>query len=256
MHPNPASLDPECLRGGIAVVIDLIRASTTIVYALGHGAVAMIPCESLEDALLEKQRCAGRLAGGERGGLKPRDFDLGNSPSEYTGDHVRGRIIAFTTTNGTRAMRRSALAHRLLVGSFANLNAVVEYVLAPQNCDRAVHIVCAGVNDGPSHEDTLCAGAFVRALMLARPEYDFDTIACAAAAEWDDHGSTMTRLRQALEGSPGGQNLSLVGLLGDLPAILAWDAHAVVPALDSASSVLLNFRRPGPPPRVFLPCPG
>jgi 2-phosphosulfolactate phosphatase len=238
------------------VVVDLIRASTTMAFAFGSGAVAVIPCESLEDAILEKRRCAGRLAGGERGGLKPDGFDLGNSPSEYTCDRVRGRIIAFTTTNGTLAMRRAGLAHRLLVGSFANLNAVVEYALAPERADRAVHIVCAGVNNGPSHADTLCAGAFASAFLSARPEYRFDSGARAAEAEWDKHGRTMRGLQEALKDSPGGRNLGSVGLLRDLSAVLAWDAHAVVPELDPASCAILNVRQPGPPPRVYLARPG
>src|SRR5262245_1177144 len=114
--------DPDQLAGGIAVMIDVLRASTTINQALAAGAKEVLPCLEIDDAQrLAAELPAGTyLLGGERRGGKIEGFDLGNSPSEYSPANVAGKSIVFTTTNGTRAIHTSRLAHAVLVGSFTN----------------------------------------------------------------------------------------------------------------------------------------
>ena len=94
------------LAGVTAIVLDVVRASTTIAAALAGGARAVVPVATPEEArALRGKRDAGSvLVGGERGGAPPPGFDHGNSPAEYTPDRVRGRTVVFTTTNGTRAL--------------------------------------------------------------------------------------------------------------------------------------------------------
>src|SRR5437868_6038312 len=117
VHFLPALADPEELRDATAVVIDLLRASTTICYALAAGAREVIPCLEVDDA----RRTAADLAasppvlGGERKGIRIEGFDLGNSPDEYRPDTVGGRTVVFTTTNGTAAMQRCRPARRVLI---------------------------------------------------------------------------------------------------------------------------------------------
>ena len=148
----------EDLRGGIAVVIDLLRATTTIIAGLAGGARSVLPCGDIETA---KRVAAGFpvgsvLLGGERGGVRIEGFDLDNSPLAYTAERVGGKIIVFTTTNGTAALLRSQAADRVLVGSLVNRRAVARAIAAD---DSSVHVVCAGTDGHVTAEDVLAAGA-------------------------------------------------------------------------------------------------
>src|SRR5579872_6883168 len=143
VHLLPSLFEPCDLRGGIAVVIDVLRATSTIVHALAAGATCVVPCGEIEEARrLAAQATPGEvLLAGERDGLRISGFDLGNSPSEYTPARVRGKTIAFTTTNGTRALIRAQEARRLFTGSFSKLTSVVKLAAAETG---PVHLVCAG----------------------------------------------------------------------------------------------------------------
>ena len=106
VHALPKLVEPKDLADGTVVVIDVLRASTTIIAALEAGAVEVIPCLEIDDA----RRVAAQfpaeevILGGERQGLPIEGFDLGNSPEDYTPYAVAGKTLVFTTTNGTRAM--------------------------------------------------------------------------------------------------------------------------------------------------------
>src|ERR1700704_4777335 len=113
------------------VVLDILRATTTMMTALANGAEAIIPVSEISEALAIKQQRPEVLLAGERNGLRIRanqtggiDFDLGNSPREFLPEKVRGKTIVMTTTNGTRALRACVHAEAVLVGSFLNLRAV------------------------------------------------------------------------------------------------------------------------------------
>ena len=99
-------VEPAELAGATAVVIDVLRAGTTIVYALAAGAEQVVPCLEVADAraMVEQFPAGTALLGGERQGLPIEGFDLGNSPDEYEPARVAGKTIVLTTTNGTRAM--------------------------------------------------------------------------------------------------------------------------------------------------------
>jgi 2-phosphosulfolactate phosphatase len=146
------------------VVFDILRATSTIVTALGNGAAALVPVAEISEALAWRARQPGVLLAGERNGLRIRsaqtggaDFDLGNSPREFTADVVRGKTIVTTTTNGTRALRACAPAQTVLVGSFLNLAATARRLreLAPEN----LLLVCSGTGEQAAMEDALAAGA-------------------------------------------------------------------------------------------------
>jgi 2-phosphosulfolactate phosphatase len=156
VHLLPDLVDEAELAGATVVVIDVLRATTTITYALAAGAREVVPCLEIEDARQVARRFQGGevLLGGERGGVKIEGFDLGNSPEEYSPEAVRGRSIAFTTTNGTRAMLRCRQAKRVLVGAIVNLSAVANAMVRDEN----IHLVCAGTEGEVSFEDTLVAG--------------------------------------------------------------------------------------------------
>jgi 2-phosphosulfolactate phosphatase len=222
----PEWCSPERLAGGVAVVIDVLRATTTIVHALAAGCTAVCPCAEVEEARqLAGQMRAGRvLLGGERDGKPLPGFDLGNSPGEYTPCLCRGNTLVLTTTNGTRALLRALPAARVLVAAFANYSAVCEQLRAER---RPVHILCAGNAGEVALEDTLLAGALVDFLS----EADEVCLNDAARLAWDcfeNHGQI---LEGALEVSAGGVRLHDLGYDDDIRAAARVDVFALVPEL-------------------------
>jgi 2-phosphosulfolactate phosphatase len=137
--------------------------------ALSNGAAEIIPVSEIPGAVGLRSNDPKLLLAGERGGLRINatqsggvDFDFGNSPREFNADKVRGRRIAITTTNGTRALRACAHAGEIYIGSFLNLSALAARIGASAHAN--VLIVCAGTAEEASLEDTLAAGALCEAL--------------------------------------------------------------------------------------------
>jgi len=157
------------LRDAVCVVFDVLRATSTFVTALQNGAKAVVPVSEISEALAWRQKEPAVLLGGERDGVTIRadltcgvDFDLGNSPREYTPEKVRGKTIVSTTTNGTRALRACAGAQTVLAASFLNLTATVAFIKKLQPV-RVVP-VCAGTHENTALEDVLAAGALCEML--------------------------------------------------------------------------------------------
>jgi 2-phosphosulfolactate phosphatase len=151
------------------VVFDVLRATSSMAVALNNGARAMLPVASIPEALAIRSQRADVLLAGEREGVRiPAgltggiEFDLGNSPREFTPEVVGGKTIAMTTTNGTRALRATAHAARTLVASFLNLRATADWLV--NEAASQLILVCAGTWEEPAYEDTLCAGALCELL--------------------------------------------------------------------------------------------
>jgi len=225
VHLLPSLFEASNLRGGIAVVIDILRASTTITHALANDASQIIPCETVDEAHLRAERGESLLLGGERGGEIIDGFDLGNSPTAYSQDAVAGRTVAFTTTNGTRALLRSAQAARILVGSFANLNAVVSLLTSSE---EPIHLVCAGTDGFISTEDTLFAGAVCDALDLAG-EFTMNDSARLAWSHWKQCSNSDEALFEAILAGRGGQNVNRLGLVEDIRVAASRNGFDLVP---------------------------
>jgi 2-phosphosulfolactate phosphatase len=145
----------------ICVVFDVLRATSTFVTALHHGAKAIIPVSEIAEAVAIRKSQPGVLLGGERNGVRISadgiDFDLGNSPREYAPEKIRGKTIVSTTTNGTRALRACAGVKTVLASSFLNLTATAEFLQQKNFTD--ILLVCAGTGENAALEDTLAAGA-------------------------------------------------------------------------------------------------
>jgi len=154
------ALREEDVRKKTVVVIDVLRASSTIVTALHNGVKAVIPVEDMEAAhkIAQNLDSSGYLLCGEKDGVKIQGYHLGNSPLEYEEEKIKGKIIIFNTTNGTKAISRSTSADRLIIGSFLNLKTVVDSLKADPN---EIILVCAGWKNRFSLEDTLCAGNII-----------------------------------------------------------------------------------------------
>jgi 2-phosphosulfolactate phosphatase len=163
------ALNQRDLSDTACIVFDVLRATSAFVTALYNGARAIVPVPEISEALAWRQKQPDVLLGGERDGVRIRaaqaggvDFDLGNSPREYTPEKVRGKTIVSTTTNGTRALRAGAGAKTVLAASFLNLAATAKFLrqLAPVH----VVVVCAGTRENTALEDVLAAGALCEML--------------------------------------------------------------------------------------------
>jgi 2-phosphosulfolactate phosphatase len=219
------------LAGVTAIVVDVVRASTTIVAALAGGARAVIPVATPDEA-----RALGRdpdgspvLIGGERGGAPPPGFNHGNSPAEYTAERVQGRTVVFTTTNGTRALLAVDGARRIAVGGFVNAAAVVRWATTEPG---DVLLVCAGERGRFCLEDAVCAGLL--ASRLATAGGSLTDAARAARVLWERYA---TDLDAMLADATWAQALVAQERGADLPLCVALDVHDVVPVLRAGALV-------------------
>jgi 2-phosphosulfolactate phosphatase len=232
VHLLPDLVEPQQLAGKTAVVIDVLRATTTIITALDSGAREVLPCLEVAEARAKASSAENPLLGGERGGLRIEGFQLGNSPAEYDARSVRDRSVIFTTTNGTRAMMRCKLAKRVLIAAFVNLSAICRELAS----EREIEIVCAGTDGHVTREDTLLAGAIVddlsRATDMPLKTNDQADIAADAwrAAVGQMTGSSI--LGQALRASRGGRNLIEIGHENDIDLAAQIDKFDLVAELD------------------------
>ncbi len=159
VHYLPQFVAETELAGRAVVIVDLLRASTTICQALASGAECVVPCVEVDETWA-KSRPHERsriVLGGERGGKRIAGFDLGNSPTDYSPDQVFGRTVFFTTTNGTRALAHAHLARRVLIGAAVNRRALVSTIAK----EARIEILCAGTGGNVTREDVLAAGAIV-----------------------------------------------------------------------------------------------
>jgi 2-phosphosulfolactate phosphatase len=243
MMPQEAS-SQETLHGTVAVVIDVLRATTTITHALAAGATRVIPCLETQDAirtrdtLLTQQPGQLMLLGGERGGVLIEGFDLGNSPEDYTQEQIGGKTLIFSTTNGTRAMFRLLEADVIYLSCFNNADAVAKCLLE----FLKITILCAGTDRQYTEEDMLLAGMLTERLTrLSGGSYTLNTYAVAAKERWDtsfpitkrigDEPIHPENLAQILRQSRGGKNLMQLGLGKDILAASRINLFALIPQM-------------------------
>jgi 2-phosphosulfolactate phosphatase len=226
VHLLPGLVPEGRLAGGLAVVIDVLRATTTIIHALAAGCTAIRPCADIEEAreLAGSMRVGKVLLTGERGGRPIPGFDLGNSPCEYRPRVCRGRTLVMTTTNGTRALLRAAEAEHILLAGFVNFSAICEQLKTDK---RPLHILCAGTEGDVTLEDVLLAGALVDYLC----ETTNARLNDAARLAWDSFENNRTVLLGALELSRGGAALKQLGYDEDIRAAARVDRFNLVPEL-------------------------
>lgn len=165
LSPADIALLPQRdLSATTCVVFDVLRATSSMITGLAHGAAEIHPVRTVEDALALRRELPDALLGGERHGERIEGFDLGNSPLEYL--DVRGRKIITTTTNGTLALRACEGAHRVLVGAILNLAALVAEIRRTE--PEQLLLVCAGTFEDFALEDACGAGLLIR--MLGKAE--------------------------------------------------------------------------------------
>ncbi|MEX2462949.1 MAG: 2-phosphosulfolactate phosphatase [Balneolaceae bacterium] len=151
------------LRDKTSVVIDVLRASTSIVTALMNEAGAIIPVSDMGEAskIALNVNSENYLLCGEKDGIMIDGYDLGNSPLEYTKEVVKGKKLIFNTTNGTKAIKKTFGASNVCVASFLNVSAVVDFL---KNQDKEIVLVCAGWKGRLAFEDIMLAGCIIHKL--------------------------------------------------------------------------------------------
>jgi len=229
------------MAGGAVVVIDVLRATTTIVHALAAGARAVVPCLEIADAraLAEKLLSDRILLGGEREGVPIEGFDLGNSPEEYCSERVDGKTILLTTTNGTRALIHARQADEILVGAFVNASAVARRLFDREH----IHILCSGTDGKISEDDVLLAGMLVERIQRqGGMVYQQNSQAITAREIWMNSFATPQalgaepldpdRLAAELRKSLGAQNLLALGFDEDILTASEIDRFDLTPQFD------------------------
>jgi 2-phosphosulfolactate phosphatase len=257
VYALPKFADPLALAGGTVVVIDVLRATTTIAYALAAGAKTVIPCGEIDEALkvAAKFPADERILGGERGGLRIEGFDLGNSPEEYTPARVKGKTLIFTTTNGTRALLHAKMAKQILLGAFVNASAVAQQLIGQET----IHLLCAGTDGQPTDEDITLAGMLVeKTRQEGGAQCELNDQAIAACDLWRHTLETIEGdcpdrpqadgtvpfspepepLAKILRHTLGGQNLASLGLTRDILAAARIDRFAIVPEYNPQTSCI------------------
>lgn len=229
---SPLEVDEALVEGRVAVVIDVIRATSCVVEAMANGARGIFPTLLPENAI-KLASDLGRedtLLCGERKGLKIDGFDLGNSPAEFTPEVVGGKQLVMSTTNGTRALLAVEGAAKVLAASFMNLSSVARAL----NEAEELVVLCAGREDRFSRDDALCAGVLIQKVLAGRkaePLLDVEPVLNDGARVALDLAEKYTPDEAFLRTTLAGKALEGIGLDGDLALCASVDRHDVVPEM-------------------------
>lgn len=240
-----ANLDAD--RIDVAVVIDVLRATSVMTTAIANGAKQIVTCLTIDQARAiasqDPQNPPTSLLCGERACKKIAGFDLGNSPAEYSAERVSGKRLVLTTTNGTRAIHAAGKAREVYGVSFLNLTRTLSRI----RHHGRVQIVCAGTDGFLSGEDVLLAGAMAEGLLLANPDAKLCDSTMLAMESWQyrlgaqrhlghchqshwhpGHWPNQETLAMALRETRGGRNLVRLGFEADLRRCAAIDALPIL----------------------------
>ena len=226
VHFEPAAPLPD-LTGSTVVVIDVLRATSSMVEALVNGAQGVYPAPSTEEAI-KLASSLGRedtILCGEARGLRIEGFDLGNSPREFSAERVVGKRLVMSTTNGTGAFFLVGDAVRVLVCGFMNLSAVAAAAMEAES----IVVVCAGMGGLFSLDDAVCAGALVQRIRTAAGSDVELNDAVMGAVEM---ALTFRINAHFLASTTAGRHLIEIGFREDLDVCAEIDRHSVVPEMD------------------------
>jgi 2-phosphosulfolactate phosphatase len=220
---TPDMLHADDLPASAVLVVDVLRASTTIITALANGCLAVVPVIDADEARRRATTTPGALIAGERRGEPLEGFDLGNSPLEFSPARVGGRTVVFTTSNGTRALVAVRAAAAVAVAAFVNAGAAAAWAVAQS---RDVVVACAGERGRVSLEDHVCAGMLVTRVLAAEPSASLTPAAAAARDLAGRYGKDVSRLATD---SGWARHLAASGRGADVVACLALDTATLVP---------------------------
>jgi 2-phosphosulfolactate phosphatase len=243
VHFHGSSTGQHDLHDRVVLVIDVLRASTSIAAALANGARAVIPMEGVDDTIMRARSLekSDVLLAGERKMAPIPGFPLGNSPREFTASVVTGKTLVMTTTHGTAALYHANGAGEVLVGSFANYTTILARLRAAARAEKSITMICAGTNGRFALEDAICAGRFVRGVARRGIQPALGDAASVAAMIDRRMGADLPAV---LRDSEHGRALIDAGLGDDVTYCATLDNHPVIPIYRDRQVVRLgNGRR-------------
>ncbi|MFZ1320546.1 MAG: 2-phosphosulfolactate phosphatase [Ignavibacteria bacterium] len=222
--------DDLMLKDKNIIILDILRATTTMTIALANGAKEIIPTENIATAVRVARGSKNSLLCGERNGKVVDGFKLGNSPAEYTTEVIKDQGLIFSTTNGTLAIIKSKFAKSCVMGSFLNLSALVDYVNV---IDEDFIIICAGKLNEFCLEDTVCAGMILNKLSAGR-ELELGDSEIAAMNLCNDLAMLLNvpsqeKILRMLNISEHGKYLTSIGFGADLETASKLDSYPFIP---------------------------
>ncbi len=235
LYMVPGPLKEKGLTDKTLVVIDILRASTTICCALKAGAKSVIPISEPGEAaeLRTKIGIGNSLLCGERNGVKIENFDLGNSPLEYTEEVVAGKDIILTTSNGTRVYSRAASSCTIITGAIVNISAVASMVARE---GKELAILCAGEMGHFSIEDTICGGMLIHKLLTdEKLSLELNDAASLALLLYR---SNSRALKETISQGEHGRFLKKIGFGKDVELAAQADSIPVRPILRDSRIIL------------------
>lgn len=228
---TPALIDLYAIEASVVVVIDILRATSSIVYGIENGANAIIPVAQVEDCLRYADQ--GYLLAAERNGEVVEGYDFGNSPFSYTAEKVQGQTVVLTTTNGTKALHLARKrARQVVVGAFLNLQALVDWL---RTQDSDVLLLCAGWKDQFNLEDTLFAGAVVHQLRSSFTIFDD-----AGTAAEDLYLLAKDNLREYVGKSAHSHRMMALDIEQDINFCLQTNTCTAIPVLQGDELIALR----------------
>jgi 2-phosphosulfolactate phosphatase len=225
---SPALLHLYHVKNSIVVIIDVLRATSTICTALYNGAAKVIPVATVEECV-SIGRQLNAITAGERDGKIADGLLHGNSPFEYPEEFIGGKVLVLTTTNGTKLLHMAKDAVQIITGSFPNISSVCEYLISQ---GQNVILGCAAWKDRVNMEDTLFAGAVV-----SRIREHFDVNCDSALAAETLYQSAKDDLFGFMKKASHYQRLARYGLEEDIRFCLTPDGANVLPLLRNGELV-------------------
>lgn len=232
---SPVSVDELYFTGKTSVVIDALRATTTIITALENGAKEIIPVGTVEFAVKVSGGMFGwqTLLGGERNTKKIEGFALGNSPLEYSADVVTGKSVVLYTTNGTKAISKAKFSSKLFICAYSNISALAKHLAS---LDQDVEIVCAGRLNNFSMEDSVCSGKLIAEIEKLNDGIILSDSAKAAQALGKSFGRSLLKMMKDTE---HGKLLIENGFEEDLKFCSKLNSSTAIPYLNGQALKLL-----------------
>ncbi|MBN2185521.1 MAG: 2-phosphosulfolactate phosphatase [Candidatus Krumholzibacteriota bacterium] len=233
LFPTWMLVDNDAVHGSTVVVIDVLRATSTIIAGMENGASSIIPVEDIETAsrLVGPGDRGGKLLAGEWKGMPIDGFDIFNSPNDFTREKIDGKTVIFTTTNGTRAIVSAAKAEQVIICSLNNLSAVSKAVSE----NEKLNIICAGNAGRLSSEDLLCAGLLIESLEgKGKRDFPSDAGGIALLLAKEHSGN----IEEFIRGTDRGRQLLDLGYESDIVYCSDLDSSSIVPEVKQGKVVV------------------